>query len=252
MRLSEFEIQSIKQAFDQVFGEGEIYLFGSRIFSNQKGGGIDLYIVLDNHENLSEKKINFISKVITKIGEQKIDVIFNLDENRLIEQEAKNNMVKLDINRLKLEKYFKECDKHVLRIGESYEDLKECMPLSADSYAKLDKKYVQAIDQYLFRFSKLQDTIGNKVFKTIMSIYEDNIQEIPFIDLLNKLEKMEFLTSSKEWTNLRQMRNDISHQYEDEPESMSKSINIIVAHKDVLIRIYIKIKNKYKKDIEKY
>ena len=56
---------------------------------NKKGGDIDLYLVVENKENLFETKIKFLSRVKRELGEQKIDVVFNKDPNRLIEQEAK-------------------------------------------------------------------------------------------------------------------------------------------------------------------
>ncbi len=88
MRLSEKYISVIKKNFKEFFNEGEIYLFGSRVDNNKKGGDIDLYFVLKNKINLFEKKIKFLSRIKREIGEQKIDVIFNKDSERLIEKEA--------------------------------------------------------------------------------------------------------------------------------------------------------------------
>ena len=88
MRLSKKYQQTIKKYFNEFF-DGEIYLFGSRVNENKKGGDIDLYLVVENKENLFERKIKFLSRVKRELGEQKIDVVFNKDPNRLIEQEAK-------------------------------------------------------------------------------------------------------------------------------------------------------------------
>ncbi len=88
MRLSNKYIDIIKIKFKEFFGDGDIYLFGSRIDDDKKGGDIDLYFVLQNHINLFEKKIKFLSKVKQELGEQKIDIVFNKDQNRLIEREA--------------------------------------------------------------------------------------------------------------------------------------------------------------------
>ena len=73
---------------------GEIFLFGSRVDDTKKGGDIDLYLVVEN-SNLFRKKLKFLAKIKRVIGEQKIDVVFNLDENRIIEQEAKKWGIKL-------------------------------------------------------------------------------------------------------------------------------------------------------------
>ena len=88
MRLSPNYQEIIKKYFVEFFGNGEIYLFGSRVDDSKKGGDIDLYFVLKNHSNLFEKKIKFLSRVKRELGEQKIDVVFNIDNSRLIEKEA--------------------------------------------------------------------------------------------------------------------------------------------------------------------
>ncbi len=88
MRLSPKYKKVIKKHFYKIFKKGEIYLFGSRVDNNKKGGDIDLYLVINEHINLFEKKIKFLSRVKRELGEQKIDIVFNQDKNRLIEQEA--------------------------------------------------------------------------------------------------------------------------------------------------------------------
>ena len=95
MRLNDLEQNSIKKAFKDVFKNGEIYLFGSRVDDNKRGGDIDLYIIPQIKENLREKKSLFLSKLYEYIGEQKIDIIIAKDKNRLIEQEAIKNGVRL-------------------------------------------------------------------------------------------------------------------------------------------------------------
>lgn len=95
MRLSKKYIEVIKDSFNTVFKEGEIYLFGSRVDDAKKGGDIDLYLVVNEKSNLFRKKLKFLAKIKKELGEQKIDVVFNLDENRLIEKEAKKWGIKL-------------------------------------------------------------------------------------------------------------------------------------------------------------
>jgi hypothetical protein len=66
-----------------------------------------------------------------------------------------------------------------------------------------------------------------------------------FIDTLNKLEKLNFLPNAKEWLILRKIRNEISHQYDDEPEEMSQAINNILGQKGIIVGIYEHLKNQY-------
>jgi len=98
MRLTNFEKKSIKESFLETFKRGKIYLFGSRIDDNKRGGDIDLYILLDYKESpdiLFNKKIEFLGKLQNKIGEQKIDVIISKDKKRAIEQEALKRGIEL-------------------------------------------------------------------------------------------------------------------------------------------------------------
>jgi predicted nucleotidyltransferase len=90
MRLTNFEINSIKDTFLDVFSNGKIYLFGSRVDDSKRGGDIDLYIdtdfLLSTKEELKKRK-EFKLKLYDKIGEQKIDIVISKDKNRSIEQE---------------------------------------------------------------------------------------------------------------------------------------------------------------------
>jgi len=58
MRLSSFQINAIKETFFEVFESGEIYLFGSRVRDNLRGGDIDLYLVVKDKKDLFKKKLN--------------------------------------------------------------------------------------------------------------------------------------------------------------------------------------------------
>ena len=98
MRLTKYEITSIKQSFKSVFEDGEIYLFGSRVDDSLKGGDIDLYINLNYPISTKErlnKKSKFRMELEDKIGEQKIDIVISKDKSRLIEQEAARKGIKL-------------------------------------------------------------------------------------------------------------------------------------------------------------
>jgi len=95
MRLSTYEIESIKKVFYETFGDGKIYLFGSRLDDVKRGGDIDLYIQTEHKNGLLLKKIDFLAKLKEKIGDQKIDVVVSKDKNRVIEQEALNKGLQL-------------------------------------------------------------------------------------------------------------------------------------------------------------
>jgi predicted nucleotidyltransferase len=95
MRLLPEQQQAIKKYFLKFFEKGQVYLFGSRADDSKKGGDIDLYMVVPNLENLMQKKIDFLVAVKREIGNQKIDVVFDRGNNRLIDKIAKKEGVLL-------------------------------------------------------------------------------------------------------------------------------------------------------------
>jgi succinyl-CoA synthetase beta subunit len=145
----------------------------------------------------------------------------------------------------KLGKIFYECDKHLIRINLSHKELEDIMPLDSEKYINLNDEDIKVLDQFLFRFSKLQDAMGQRLFKTILSFLKEDIENLPFIDVLNRMEKIGLLDSANVWKELREDRNELAHNYEDEPDKMSETINVLYNKKIVLENIYNNIKEYY-------
>ena len=153
----------------------------------------------------------------------------------------------MNIYEQRLIKIFNECDKHIIRINSSSSKMKLNMPLDKNKYLNLLDDEVEYIDQFLFRFSKLQDAIGEKLFRTILLYLEEEIENKPFIDILNRLEKLELLDDANVWRELRNDRNNLAHNYDDDPEETSEVINKLYDKKEILISIYQQIKDFYNK-----
>ena len=96
MRLTDSERGLIKKAFWEVFQDGKIYLFGSRVDDTKRGGDIDLYLCpARQYDNERELKRKFQILLDEYLGEQKIDVVMAKDTNRLIEKEALRTGIEL-------------------------------------------------------------------------------------------------------------------------------------------------------------
>ncbi|MDF1795402.1 MAG: nucleotidyltransferase domain-containing protein [Coxiellaceae bacterium] len=77
MRLSDHEIQAIKQAVAAVDATAVVYLFGSRTDLNKKGGDIDLLVLSDSVDIMGKIKIRRL--IVDQIGDQKIDILVSQD-----------------------------------------------------------------------------------------------------------------------------------------------------------------------------
>jgi len=96
VRLSSDVIKVIKEKALEIFGNDvSVILFGSRVDEKERGGDIDLYIKVTDKNDLFNKELNFLADIKKQIGEQRIDVVFNKNEERLIECEALEKGVEL-------------------------------------------------------------------------------------------------------------------------------------------------------------
>ena len=95
MRLTFFEIQAIQICLAKFFSKSKIYLFGSRVDDNKKGGDIDLYIETDLTD-IFQRKNDFSVQLQQQIGEQKIDILINNgSEKKIIFKTAKETGVEI-------------------------------------------------------------------------------------------------------------------------------------------------------------
>jgi predicted nucleotidyltransferase len=79
MRLRELEKKSIVKAIKAVDPEAKIYLFGSRVDDNRRGGDIDLLIITDMLTY--DDKLAIKKKILYEIEDQKIDIIISRHGN---------------------------------------------------------------------------------------------------------------------------------------------------------------------------
>lgn len=78
MRLTEKQIAIIQTTANEIFGlTVRVYLYGSRINDQMKGGDIDLMIDTEMDKMTSPNKLMFLVRLKKQLGEQKIDVVYN-------------------------------------------------------------------------------------------------------------------------------------------------------------------------------
>jgi predicted nucleotidyltransferase len=88
--LSQNEVDFIKSEILKFIPDAEIYIFGSILKDNIRGGDIDIYIVTNNIPDfLTKSNIKF--ELERKLY-RPVDLIFHKDFNLLIEKEAKKGV----------------------------------------------------------------------------------------------------------------------------------------------------------------
>jgi len=135
----------------------------------------------------------------------------------------------------RLERYFEEAKKHIQKIKAAQEILQKVMPLDAKSLMGLDEREQDKLDILIFRFAKLQDLLGRKIFRTILS-YSGYETDIPFVEILSELER-EGLIDVERWMALRDARNAIAHEYPNEEAQIVDELNFIYDEVGYLVEL---------------
>ena len=143
------------------------------------------------------------------------------------------------IYKQKLEHTLSESYIHLQRLNEAFNELEKgyTIPFDKKEYHTILNN-IQALafsDQIIYRFSKLQDSMGAKLFKSILLYQGENINK-PFLDILNELEKMGILEVDA-WFEIRDLRNEISHEYDENEETSMHILNMIYKLKENLNKI---------------
>ncbi len=143
-----------------------------------------------------------------------------------------------------IETIVKECRKHAIRMNSAYEKMEPKLPIKPEKVFNLSDDEVEHIDQFIFRFSKLQDSISQKLFKAVLEELGEEVSNKPMIDIFNRLEQLEIISDYEEWKELKNLRNDIAHEYEEDKNEAAEKLNLLFAKK---IRL-----EKYLSDILSY
>lgn len=93
MRLQSKEIQTIIRVAKEIYGEGvKVYLFGSRLNDEKRGGDIDLLVRTEGEKKGVLARIRMISRLKLHLGDQKIDVIGDHEDSSVVREALEKGM----------------------------------------------------------------------------------------------------------------------------------------------------------------
>ena len=124
------------------------------------------------------------------------------------------------------------------RLDYAFSRIEAILPLSTAEIQKLRDEQISFIDQFIFRFSKIQDIMGDKLFRMVLQAVEESTESLAFIDILNKLEQLEVIPDKTDWLYLRKLRNEVSHDYPLLDEEAIVALNSLFGSKEKLSDAY--------------
>jgi hypothetical protein len=133
------------------------------------------------------------------------------------------------------------CTIHVERMSFAFRKIGMYLPLTVEKYNKLTEEDLSFIDQLIFRFSKLQDSMGGKLFPSLLQNLGEETRGLPFIDLLSKLEVLNLLQNVNDWLLLRETRNIVTHEYPFNADDIIEGLNLLGKHYWLILSIWEKL-----------
>lgn len=146
-------------------------------------------------------------------------------------------------NQLIIKSILAECDKHQKRLNFALGKISYLFPFTKESILKLTEEEISYIDQIIYRFSKLQDAVGQKLFKAVLIILDEDTANKSAIDVFNRLEQLEIIEDYERWKDLRDLRNELAHEYEEDENETAEKLNILIEKKSGLEKYLINIRN---------
>ncbi len=73
----------------------------------------------------------------------------------------------------------------------------------------------RGVEAFVGRFGRLQDTIGDKLLPLLLNALGENVSAV--IDNLDRAERLGLLQSADEWLTMRNLRNQMIHEYIEDP-----------------------------------
>ena len=141
----------------------------------------------------------------------------------------------------KLKETLAICELHHKRMMFAFRSLDKYWPLTEFNFSQISAIELALFDQLIYRFSKLQDSMGTRLFKQLLEVLEEDISGLPFIDILFKMEKLNLIDNAKDWIALRQTRNTVSHEYPFYKEIQIEELNLLPEEVEKLSAIWSKL-----------
>ena len=120
---------------------------------------------------------------------------------------------------VQLDEYLTILDKSLVALEYSYD---KCNAIGEKGEYDLEQQ--ESFEALTSRFARTSDILTQKVFKSLFILLQEDMKT--FIDMANFLEKLEIVDNADDLLNIREIRNQIAHEYV-EPDVKSLFMDVL-------------------------
>lgn len=137
------------------------------------------------------------------------------------------------------------CQGHADALQDALQDIK-VRGIGVDDYAHLGKEDRRLLDQFAYRYTRLQDDMGAKLVPALLKALGEDVAIMSALDRFARLEQLGWLLSADDWQTLRQIRNQFAHDYPDNPTERFERLQAAIHAAAQLIEVLTQFQRKIK------
>ena len=98
------------------------------------------------------------------------------------------------------------------------------VPFTSETASRLDEnpELAERVEAFASRYGRLQDTLGDKLLPLLLRALGE--KPAAAIDNLDLAERLGLLQSAEEWMAMRKIRNQMVHEYIEDPEILTSAL----------------------------
>jgi hypothetical protein len=128
------------------------------------------------------------------------------------------------------------CQGHVEALQDALRDMGQ-QALTPANYAQIGKTDRRLLDQFAYRYTRLQDDMGARLMPAILKMLGEDVAAMSALDRFARLEQLGWLPSAEAWSGLRQIRNQFTHDYPDDPDQRFQRLQAAIQAAGELLHI---------------
>lgn len=101
-------------------------------------------------------------------------------------------------DQLALQQIHAVCQTHAQTLAEALQDL-HLRALTLDDYGHPSKDDRRLLDQFAYRYTRLQDDMGTRLMPAVLKTLGEDVGPMSAIDRFARLEQLGWLSSADEW-----------------------------------------------------
>jgi len=129
------------------------------------------------------------------------------------------------------------CQAHEAALRDALGDLLQ-RRLTASDLENPDKGDRRLLDQFAYRYTRLQDDLGARLIPAILRLLGEEIALLPMLDRLARMEQLGWLPDAEEWSDLRRIRNEFTHGYPETPDERFERLHLALAAAQRVLNIF--------------